>query len=169
MRPFLRVHRAARLALESIVPDRRGRAERLVEVPLFEKIALSRRMAPDAGEAVSLELEPHRRAAGSFFGPASLVQAIAPYGQKALAMADRASMPTPLMQSGSHRMSPLMQSGSHRMSPVMQAVITTTAAKNSNAVRIASPQIKLEPHCGFVAENCPASDNTTSTAISSQL
>ena len=60
VRPRLRVHAAARLALDPVVADRRRRGQALLEVAALEQPLLLRRVPPDAGEAVGLQLEPHR-------------------------------------------------------------------------------------------------------------
>src|SRR5688572_33244822 len=70
VRPFLRLHGACRLALQTIVPDRRCGLECTVEIPGFEQLALLGRVRPDAGEAVRLQLEAYRCAVLTLHGAA---------------------------------------------------------------------------------------------------
>src|SRR5688572_23718219 len=55
--PRLGVRPRAGLLLDPVVADRRRRVQRLFDVAGLEDVALGRRMPPDAGEAVGLELE----------------------------------------------------------------------------------------------------------------
>ena len=47
--------------LDAVVADRRGGGQPLLEVALLEQPALERRVRPHAGEAVGLQLDPHRQ------------------------------------------------------------------------------------------------------------
>ena len=60
VRPGLGLDRPARLLLDAIVADRRRPRQPLLDVADLEQLALVGRVRPDAGEAVGLELEPHR-------------------------------------------------------------------------------------------------------------
>jgi hypothetical protein len=56
---------AAALALEAVVADRVGRAERLLDVAgLQEVLGLLRVVGPDPREVVGLQLQPHREPVG---------------------------------------------------------------------------------------------------------
>ena len=60
MRERLRRDAPARRLLEPVVTDRRRGAKALVHVARIQQLPLRRRMAPHAGEAVGLQLQPHR-------------------------------------------------------------------------------------------------------------
>src|SRR5580692_986111 len=62
VRPRLGAHGTRGPALEPVIPDGGGRAQRRVDVARFEQVPLAGRMGPDARVAVGLELEPYRAA-----------------------------------------------------------------------------------------------------------
>ena len=49
-----------RLLLQTIVPDRRGSAQRRINISLLQQAALLRILRPDARKAVRLQLQFHR-------------------------------------------------------------------------------------------------------------
>src|SRR5690606_36945451 len=61
----LRVDRATGSPLERVVADRGGRGETLLEIAGLEEATARGMVAPHAGEAVGLELLPHRRRVAS--------------------------------------------------------------------------------------------------------
>src|SRR5512145_2456374 len=67
--PGLRMDAPAAPSLDAIVADRGRSAERLLDVPRLEQLALRGRMGPDPREAVGLKLDPHGRTLGSSARP----------------------------------------------------------------------------------------------------
>src|SRR5262245_9259632 len=61
VRERLRVDATPGHLLEAVVADLAGGVERLVEVADLEQVAAIRRLRPYAGEAIGLQLLPHRR------------------------------------------------------------------------------------------------------------
>ena len=60
VRKRLGVDMARRRALDAIIADSGGGVETFFNVTLLENASLLRTVAPDAGEAIGLQLEPHR-------------------------------------------------------------------------------------------------------------
>ncbi len=65
MRPGVLVDRDVGLLLERVVADRRRGTEGLLDVTLLEIAASEHLVRPDAGEAVSLQLQAHGQLVGS--------------------------------------------------------------------------------------------------------
>src|SRR5271168_218799 len=61
VRPRVGAHGAGGLALQPVVTHGGRGADRRLDVARLEQVALLRRVGPDSGEAVGLELEADRR------------------------------------------------------------------------------------------------------------
>src|SRR5260221_2859018 len=69
--------RAAGLALDVVVADCGGSAERFIDVPSVEDLSLARGARPNAGEAIGLQLQAHAQASrAELRGPARVLDAL---------------------------------------------------------------------------------------------
>jgi hypothetical protein len=71
--PRLRLHRAAGATLQTVVADRGGCVQALLDVAIFEELSLLTRMVtPDAGETVGLQFDADRQRVRAVGSPCAL-------------------------------------------------------------------------------------------------